>query len=153
MRNDKRAMRFVQVACVIGLIHAGFSLYWALGGRWLLDTVGQWATNLASQSPRAVFAALAFIAVLKATAAIIPMLNASGTLPFARLWRGLSWVGGIFLVLYGGLNTLVAWLVLSGLIQSDFDRISMVGHAAIWDPLFFLWGVFLTLHLLLSRNR
>jgi Protein of unknown function (DUF3995) len=152
MSQNRFALRFVQVACIVGLIHAAFSLYWALGGGWLLSTVGQWAIGLAAQRPRAAFVVLVLIALLKAAAAIVPLGNALGRLRFPRLWRGISWAGGPFLMLYGGANALVAWSVLSGLIRSDFDRTSMLGHAALWDPLFFLWGLCLTLHLWFSRG-
>ena len=30
-------------AMALGLVHAAWSFYWAFGGSWLLDTVGQWA--------------------------------------------------------------------------------------------------------------
>ena len=39
------------LAAVVGVLHGLFSLYWALGGRWLLDTVGAWAVDLADDAP------------------------------------------------------------------------------------------------------
>lgn len=42
---------FVWLACIAGTVHAGFSLYWALGGQWLLATVGQWAVQLSAEAP------------------------------------------------------------------------------------------------------
>ena len=38
---------FLWVACGLGLVHAAFSLYWALGGQWLLATVGRFAVQAA----------------------------------------------------------------------------------------------------------
>lgn len=35
---------------MVGLAHAAFSFYWALGGRWLLPTDGQWAVNTHGES-------------------------------------------------------------------------------------------------------
>ncbi|GAA5513324.1 hypothetical protein Dcar01_02057 [Deinococcus carri] len=153
MTRTVRTTPFVWIACLLGLIHAAFSLYWAGGGRWLLNTVGQWAVELGQQAPRQAFWLLLLIALFKAAAAIIPLLNTRGRLPWPRLWRGISWVGGIFLILYGGANTLTAWAVLAGVIRTEsFDRASLAGHAALWDPLFFLWGLFLTLHLFQTRR-
>ncbi|GAA5532129.1 hypothetical protein Dalu01_00507 [Deinococcus aluminii] len=143
----------VWIACLLGLIHAAFSLYWAGGGRWLLNTVGQWAVELARQSPQQAAWFLLLIALLKAAAAIIPLLNAQGRMPWPKLWRAISWVGSVFLMLYGGVNTLTAWAVLAGVVRvASFDRASLLGHGALWDPLFFLWGLFLTLHLLQTRR-
>lgn len=46
-------------------------------------------------------------------------------------------------MVYGGLNTLVSGAVLAGIIRPEggYDAIAMVGHAWLWDPLFFVWGV------------
>ncbi|BDP42393.1 hypothetical protein DAETH_23620 [Deinococcus aetherius] len=146
------ALSPLQLACVLGLIHAAFSLYWALGGRWLLETVGQGPRELLKSGPLSVGASLGLIALFKAAAAILPVLNGQDRLPWPKLWRGISWVGGVFLILYGGVNTLVAWGVLSGLVASPgYNRSAMLGHAALWDPLFLLWGAALVLHLWLSR--
>jgi hypothetical protein len=49
----------VWIAGLAGAVHALFSLYWALGGRWLLSTVGQWAVDLSTEGPLAVGIALA----------------------------------------------------------------------------------------------
>lgn len=149
------AFRAVQIACALGLVHAAFSLYWALGGRWLLDTVGQGAVDLARQQPQTAFWLLLAVALFKGAAAIIPLLNAQGQMPWPGLWRGMSWVGSVFLILYGGVFAITAGLVLTGVINpaGDIDRMGMVGHALLWDPLFLLWGVFLLAHLWLTRRN
>lgn len=144
----------VQAACALGLIHAAFSLYWALGGRWLIETVGQGPQDLVKSSAISAGAVLGLIAVFKALAAIIPLLNAQGRMPLPKLWRGISWVGGLFLILYGGGVALTSWLVLLGVIQAgEFNRAAMIGHAALWDPLFLLWGAALVWHLWLTRPK
>lgn len=146
-------MQLVQLACTLGLVHAGFSLYWALGGRWLLNTVGKGPEDMLQSLSIGAPAALGFIALFKALAAIIPLLNALGRMPWPKLWRGISWVGGVFLVLYGGGVALTSWLVLLGVIPSEnYDRTAMIGHAFIWDPLFFQWGALLIWHLWLTRK-
>ena len=153
MPTPASAFRPVQLACAIGLLHAAFSLYWALGGRWLLNTVGKGPEETLNKTAIGAAGALLLIALFKALAAVIPMLNAQGQLPWPRLWRGISWVGSVFLVLYGGVNTLVALGVLLGVIPSPgYDRAAMLGHAFLWDPLFLLWGAALVAHLWQRRE-
>ncbi|MFD1846476.1 DUF3995 domain-containing protein [Arthrobacter flavus] len=135
-------------------MHAGFSLYWALGGRWLLATVGQWAVQLSVEAPFEAGLALGIVAVGKLLAATIPVVVAYGRLPWRRFWRAVSWVGGLLLVIYGGVNTVVSGAVLAGAIRpaGGYDLNAMIGHAWLWDPLFFIWGVALTLSLWYSRK-
>ena len=144
----------VWTAGLAGAVHAGFSLYWALGGRWLLATVGQWAMDLADRSPQATAIALGLVAAAKLLGAVIPIGVAYGRMPWPRLWRGFSWVGGLLLVGYGGVNTVVAIAVLAGVIRPEggYDPDAMIGHAVLWDPLFLLWGGALVLSLWFSRR-
>lgn len=142
-------------AGVAGVVHAGFSAYWALGGRWLLETVGPWAVGLAAEHPALSSLGLALVALVKLLAAAIPVGVAYGRVPWPRTWRAISWVGGLALVAYGGVNTVVALAVITGLIVPDggFDQAAMLGHAFLWDPLFLAWGGLLTLSLLLLGPR
>jgi hypothetical protein len=137
-----------------GAVHAGFSLYWALGGQWLLATVGQWAVDLSAEAPATTGLVLGLVATAKLLAAAIPLAVAYGRLPWPRFWRVISWAGGLLLMAYGGVNTVVAAAVLTGVIQpaGGFDPVAMGGHAYLWDPLFFVWGTFLVLSLWLSRQ-
>ena len=143
----------VWVAGVAGVLHAAVSLYWALGGQWLLATVGQWAVELSAEAPFTAGIALGLIALLKFLAATIPVGVAYGRVPGARLWRAVSWVGGLLLIAYGGLNTVVSAAVLAGVIRPEggYDAEAMRGHAYLWDPLFLVWGAALVLSLWLSR--
>lgn len=145
----------VWVACVAGTVHAGFSVYWALGGQWLLATVGQWAVDLSAQAPFKTGIALGAVAIVKFLAAVIPVGVAYGRVPWPRLWRAVSWTGGLLLVVYGGVNTVVSGAVLAGAIRpiGGYDLNAMIGHAWLWDPLFFIWGFALTLSLWWSRQR
>lgn len=143
------------VACAAGLLHAGFSFYWAAGGRTLLDTVGPWAVRQAEQFPVRTGVLLGFIGTAKAAAALIPVAAGYGRIPRPGLWRGISWVGAAALVAYGGLNTAVGNAVLAGLVrpQGGYDRAAVIGHAWLWDPLFLVWGAALLGWLLISRPR
>ncbi|WP_420123505.1 DUF3995 domain-containing protein [Nakamurella sp.] len=142
-------------AAVAGGIHGLFSLYWAVGGRWLLDTVGAWAVDLTERAQVLVVLLLLLVAAVKAAAAVIPLAVEAGRMPGRRRWRAVEWAGVALLVGYGGLTTIVAALVLLGAIEPDggYDRASMIGHALLWDPLFLVWGVLLGIGLALTRDR
>ncbi|GGH50973.1 hypothetical protein GCM10010921_30110 [Microbacterium album] len=142
------------VAAVVGTVHGAWSLYWAFGGRALLDTVGQWAVQAVDDEPALAFAVLLGVGILKLLAAWIPLLSERGHLPGRPLWRLVAWVGGPALVLYGLLNAAVAGAVLLGWTGTPADdRPGLIGHALIWDPMFAVWGAALTLGLVATRNR
>lgn len=130
-------------------MHAAFSLYWALGGRWLLNTVGKWALDWADRAPVAAGLVLAGVTVAKLAAAALPLAVASGRLSWSRGWQVLMWAGAVGLVVYGTANAVGAWLVLAGLVTVEGAREmpALVGHAVLWDPLFAAWGVLLALGL------
>lgn len=155
MQRESIARAAVGVACGAGLLHALASLYWALGGGWLLDTVGEWAVELVEESPLEAGLLLGLIALVKATAAIVPVLVDRGRVPWPRFWRVLCWVGGPLLVVYGALNVVVSIAVLTGLLEPDggYDTAAMVGHAFLWDPLFLVWGAALVAWLRRTAHR
>ncbi len=149
-------LRLLVAAGAAALVHAGFSVYWAFGGRWLLDTVSAQASDLAAESPAAANAVVDSAAVVKAVAGVVPIVveaRARGAL--RRVVRGVGWVGGAFLVLYGGVVAGVAVAVLTGQVDpgGPIDRRAMIGHAALWDPLFALWGALLLGGLWLTRQE
>ena len=65
-------MRAVRIAFLVGVIHAAFSLYWALGGTWLLDTVGQGPQDFVKSGPLSASLVLGLIALFKALAITAP---------------------------------------------------------------------------------
>ena len=139
-----RARRYLWCAAGCGLVHAAFSLYWAAGGRWLLDTVGRWALDWTEEAPATATLALLAVAAIKVAGAVVPLLADRGRLPWSAGWRWVGRIGGVLLVGYGAVNMVGAWAVLLGLVQvDDPDTPGLVGHAALWDPLFVAWGVFL----------
>lgn len=142
------------LAAGLGTLHAAASFYWAFGGQWLLGTVGQWAVDASRGGSFWVFAGLFAIGVIKLAAAWIPLLAQGGRVPGLRFWRFLGWIGGPALLLYGGANAIAAMSALAGWIDADIeDRDALIGHAFIWGPHFALWGLALTIALLLSRPR
>ncbi|WP_120004849.1 DUF3995 domain-containing protein [Nesterenkonia muleiensis] len=148
----RRAAIAFWTAAILGTLHAASSIYWAFGGQWLLETVGQWAVEATQNGSFWTFAGLFVIGVLKLGAAWIPLLAQNGRIPGRRFWRLISWVGGPGLILYGGANSAAGIGVLAGWIGSDVpDRDALFGHAFIWGPHFALWGLALTTALAISR--
>jgi hypothetical protein len=152
LRHEGAARVCVWTACAAGVVHALFSLYWAIGGSWLLDTVGPDAVRMSADARLLTGLGLGLVAAAKTAAAVVPVNMAYGRLRREKLWRGLSWAGALLLVLYGGANTVVGNAVLAGLVSPDggYDRAAMAGHSWLWDPLFLLWGLALLGYLLLS---
>jgi hypothetical protein len=149
------ARRLVWAAVLAGTLHAAFSLYWATGGTWLLDTVGDWAVDLGDEQPLLAGIGLGLLGTVKLAAAWVPLLVESGRVGARRRWRRVSWAGGLALVAYGGSNTVVALAVVTGVVHpaGGYDSAAMLGHAALWDPLFLVWGVALLASLWVSRDR
>jgi Protein of unknown function (DUF3995) len=154
MPERSAEVRLLMGAAVAGFIHAGFSLYWALGGRWLLPTVGQWALDYARESPVTAGILLMIVAAVKGAVAIFPVLASEGKLARPRAWRGLAWLAAIVLTGYGAVNSIVAWLVLGGVLRPEggYDRQAMIGHAYLWDPLFLVWGLLLGVGVFAGRH-
>ena len=145
---------FVWAALVLGLSHAAWSFYWAFGGTWMLDTVGQWAVVSQLDTPGQTFVVLLGIGLLKTAAAVIPVAVEYGKLGGRRFWRLVSWVGGIGLTIYGGIYAATAMTMLTGLVSpgAGYSKPVMYGHALLWDPLFFTWGLALVISLVLTRG-
>ncbi|HEU4949025.1 MAG TPA: DUF3995 domain-containing protein [Kribbella sp.] len=144
------------VACVLGLGHAAFSAYWALGGTGLLDTIGGSLEEWGRRREPALIAALWVIVVLKVVVAAAAPVLQSRRLPAwtrGRVPRILSWIAAVFLVLYGGLLTTGGLLIESGVLASaaDADQRALAWHAYFWDPWFLLWGMAFALSLWWSR--
>jgi hypothetical protein len=155
MSRERAETGFLSVAAAAGLVHAGFSLYWALGGRWLLPTVGTWAVDYARQAPVASGFLLAGVASVKVAVALLPLVLTRRPLRRPRLWRWPAWLSAAGLTAYGGANSVAAWLVLGGVIHptGGYDRTAMIGHAFLWDPLFLAWGLLLGAGLRAGRDR
>lgn len=138
-------------AAVAGAAHAAFSLYWAVGGDWLTATLGERVLAVLVGKHWLLFP----IGLIKAGFAVLPLLWLARARPVRRLPRLVGWSGAVVLVLWGGVNTVIGNLVLSGLIRSasNYDRPGVIGHAWLWDPLFLIWGVALTTGLIATRHR
>lgn len=147
--------RLFAASAVVGILHAVPSLYWALGGSALVSTVGEWAQAWRQESPTQVTVVLLVVFAVKIAGAVVPLVNHLRPLPATRVWRAVAWLGSALLIIYGGVNTLAAMATLAGLIgeSADQDRMGLIGHAFLWDPLFLLWGILLGLALATTRPR
>ena len=146
------------LAAVLGIGHAAFSAYWAIGGTWLLDTIGGELERWGRERHPSVVVALWLIAVLKSGVAVAaPVLALGpGRLPgwtTGRAARALSWIAAVVLTAYGGVLTAVGLLVQSGAVEAaeDGDQRALAWHAFLWDPWFFLWGSAFLICLWLTR--
>lgn len=150
--SERVPVRSFGLAAVAGLLHALPSLYWALGGTWLLDTVGEWAVQLQQGPRQQVLLMMVPVFLVKACAAVVPWLDHRR--PPAHRWvRVVSWCGATVLVLWGAAGMVGAWIGMAmGTGGAGGITPSQVGHGFIWDPLFVLWGALLAHGLWRSRG-
>lgn len=136
-------------AATAGVVHAAFSAYWALGGDWLLATVGAWAVDYVSREPAISAVLLLTVAAVKSLVALGPVLLCRHRLQRHRRWHRLlvvgAWTSAAVLTVYGAANSVAAWLVLGGAVDTTapIERDAMIGHGFLWDPLFLAWGLLL----------
>jgi Protein of unknown function (DUF3995) len=153
-----RGLRAAQAAFVVGLLYAAISVYWAVGGTWLLDTVGASLVQAARGASAGVLFAVWAAAVLKVIATVLPLLAVHAAAPPGSRWRRvlrvLTWVEAVILVLYGLVLTATGLLVQSGLVATDAtaDHRALRWHAYLWDPWFLVWGLLVTAALWRSRR-
>lgn len=110
---------------------------------------------LSDQRPVVAFCVLLAAALVKGLAAAVPILvERTQRGRRRRVGRAASWLGGVFLVGYGGAVAAVSWAVLADVISPNgpIDRRGLAGHAFIWDPMFAIWGVLLLAGLWLTRT-
>jgi hypothetical protein len=85
-RSGGFGMRVGWIAFELGLAYAAISVYWGLGGTWLLGTVGGSLERVGRQGGLAISLVLWAAAALKVVAAVLPLL-AVGRRPNAP-WQG-----------------------------------------------------------------
>ena len=142
-----------------GLAYAAISVYWAVGGTWLLATIGGTLEQQGRAGNPGIIVAVWAAAVLKIIGAIVP-LAAAGVTPgqattaWRRQMRVLAWLQAAILTVYGLALTSAGLLVQTGAIASaaSADHRALAWHAYLWDPWFLLWGVLVTASLVRSRQ-
>ncbi|HEY6313019.1 MAG TPA: DUF998 domain-containing protein [Streptosporangiaceae bacterium] len=156
--TSRRGMLPALAGLVVGLAYAAISVYWAVGGRWLLNTVGISLSQPGQAGHLAALLGVWAAAGVKAFAAVLPLL-AIGVWPrtanggLRRLARVLTWVEAAILIGYGLVLTASGLLVQAGAIKAaaHADRLALKWHAYLWDPWFLIWGIFVFLALWRSR--
>jgi Protein of unknown function (DUF3995) len=160
-RPAAKGLRLAQAACGVGLAYAAVSVYWALGGTWLLDTVGGTLEQQGRTGNPGIILAVWAAAVLKVIGAIVPLVAVrvtSGQATIAGRRQGrvrmLAWLEAAILTIYGLVLTVGGLLVQSGAIApaASADRRALAWHAYLWDPWFLLWGALVTAALVRSRQ-
>ncbi|MGH2543802.1 MAG: DUF3995 domain-containing protein [Ardenticatenaceae bacterium] len=136
-------------SCVCGLLFAVPNFYWALGGTIGLDTLGEWAVQLAATRDPWVMAVLGITAVLKVSGGLFGLALVQ---PWGRAfprWMMLTagWGGTLLLILYGGLQVGAQALVAIGVIPApaNMDWWAFYWHLFLWSPWFLVWGILLGL--------
>lgn len=134
-------------AAALGLLNAAPSVYWALGGDALLDTIGQWLVDLRGRSPVLIGSGLLGIALGKSAAAVIPLVAVHELAARRVLWWNLSRIVALALILYGAAGTAInlGLLLWPGLTLED--PTARWGQALLWYPMLLLWGLVLSLGL------
>lgn len=146
-----------QAAVVLGLAYASVSVYWGLGGTWLLDTVGGSLERAGREGGVGISLLLWSAATLKAIVAVLPLLAMNHRLAaqWRRTLRSLAWVEGTVLFAYGLVLTGVGLLIQLGVVEptADADHRALAWHAFLWDPWFLAWGFLVLAALRLSRRQ
>jgi Protein of unknown function (DUF3995) len=103
-----------RAAFAVGLLYAAVSVYWGLGGGWLLDTVGASMTQAGRSASALVVLAVWCAVGLKVIAAVLPLLAVGAAAARSRRprpIRALTWVEAVILTGYGLILTAAGLLV------------------------------------------
>jgi uncharacterized protein DUF3995 len=153
------AVAAICAALLLGVLYAGVSAYWGLGGTALLDTVGG-AFQRAGRTGSVGLVAVVWLTVLlKLLAAILGLVIVLGRPPLAaaqrRLVRRMAWAAAVILIVYGGVLSITGWLVQLGIVSpaANADHRALRWHAFLWDPWFLAWGLLLAIGLARSADR
>jgi len=129
----------------VGLLYVAVSVYWGLGGTWLLDTIGGSLEKLGRAGNTSVILAVWAAAGLKLVAAVLPLLAVRRLVKPAwhRAARMLTWIQAAVLTIYGLVLTAAGLLVQASVLraQAYADHRALAWHAYLWDPWFLIWGV------------
>jgi len=136
-----------RAAAALAFASAAVSLFWTVGGTWLLDTLGGELERLARERAPGTVALGAAVVMLKAATGV-------AGLTLARAWRhgpvprpvmAFDALAGGVLALWGAANVLAGSLALLGVLPGPAadDERALRWHVLLWDPWFLLWGALL----------
>jgi hypothetical protein len=134
-------------ACVVALLYAGVSFYWAFGGTAGIGTLGGRLEELGRSGDPAVLWLAGIAGVLKVAGAVVALalVRPWGRVVPRRVLLVAAWAGAVVLVGYGGLYVGGGALVLGGVVEvaGAEDRRALWWHVLVWDLWFLVWGVLL----------
>jgi hypothetical protein len=144
--HSKSLLWISYVAIVWWFAFAAVSFYWAAGGTFALNTLGERIESLAATGELWVMSLVAVTGVLKLIPAllVLSLIRPWGDrFPLKiRLWTVAG--SGILSFLYGGVQMVAKLLVLAGLFTpEEIDSAGFWGHLLIWDPVWIVGGTLL----------
>ncbi|MDP9487035.1 MAG: DUF3995 domain-containing protein [Actinomycetota bacterium] len=135
-------------ACVLALLYALVSFYWAAGGTAGLSTIGGELEEMARDRDPGLVAIVLVTAFLKVAYGLLALAlvrpSWGRALPrWALLWA--AWAGAGLLSAYGGLLVAAQALVVAGFVgvAEPADRRALLWHLFVWDPWFLVMGLLL----------
>lgn|SRR5215216_266005 len=134
-------------ACVLALLYAAVSFYWAAGGTAGLGTLGGQLEELGRARDQGIIALVLATGVLKVVAGVLALalVRPWGRALPRRVLLAAAWGGALLLTLYGGVLVTVEGLVVGGVITppGPVDWRALRWHLFLWDPWFLVWGLLL----------
>jgi hypothetical protein len=144
-------------AAGLAFASAAVSLFWTVGGTWLLDTVGGAVEDLARDRSAPAIALGIVTTMLKAAAGTLALALTRpwGTRLGRRLLLSANTLASLVLTLWGGINVAIGSLVLAGVITpaEEVDEHALRWHVFVWDLWFVLWGLALAVAIARFRRR
>ena len=149
-------LRWAQAAFVVGVTYVAVSVYWALGGTWLLGTVGSALVHRGGSASAVLLIGVWAAVLLKLIGTVLPLASRQPTRrSWHRVLRLLTVAEGAILTLYGLVLTAVGMGTQIGIVHtsSSADHRALAWHAYLWDPWFLVWGLLVVLTLWQSRHH
>ncbi len=143
--RDRIANRPAIVTAVLAGTSAIVSVYWGLGGRWLIDTVGGAIERIANRGGAAPVLLALGAAAAKVIAGFVALLLTirPRSLKERRLVLSLNRLIAWIVTLYGFVQVIAGSLVLTGGIHATptTDVHALRWHVFVWDLWFLVWGL------------
>lgn len=143
--------RLAYLASALAIASAAVSVFWTVGGTWLLDTVGGSIEKLArTRSPSALALGTATsLAKIGAGLLVLALVRPWGRHVPDRMLVGANVFVSAVLVTWGGANVLFGGLALAGAVSpaDGIDERALRWHVFVWDLWFLVWGASLAIAL------
>lgn len=155
--RSRRRWGAPEAAAFLAFASAAISLFWALGGTWLLDTVGGEMERYARERSAGALVLITVVVILKVVAGLLALAlrpGARSRIP-RRLLLLSNGAASVILILWGGANVAAGGLVLADVVKpsATTDLHALHWHVFLWDLWFLVWGLALALALIAWRRR